>query len=379
MAETIGFVGLGAMGGAMARRLLEAGHPLRVWNRSADKSEPLTRAGAEAAGSPAEAAGRGGIVITMLADDAALEAVTLGETGVLAGLGEGGLHVSMSTVAPASARRLAQVHAERGCAYLAAPVFGRPDVAAAGKLWVLASGAGTARERARPLLEAMGQKVFEFGEDPGAANVVKLAGNFMIVAAVEAMAEAFTFGEKNGIERAALAELFGSTLFACGVYQNYGRMVAAQKPAAGGFRLALALKDVNLALGAAGDSSRADAAREPPARPAAELAGERRRRSRRQPPGTRGLRQRGSEAGRLVDLVDPGAGEAAGRCGLGVAFGIFAGRAFGAGDAGAGADVVDLAEPPVAEPVGDDPDRPAGQFFLAVLIVLGLHLGPLGL
>ena len=254
MPETIGFIGLGAMGGAMAGRLLEAGHRLRVWNRSAGKAEPLLGQGATPAASPAEAA-RGGLVITMLADDQALEAVTLGDAGILAGLGEGGLHVSMSTIAPATARRLAEAHAERGAAYLAAPVFGRPDVAAAGKLWVLASGTDAARERARPLLEAMGQKVFDFGDDPGAANVVKLAGNFLLIAAIEAMAEAFTFGEKNGIERAAMAELFGSTLFACGVYQNYGRAVAAQRPSAGGFRLALALKDVNLALGAAGASA----------------------------------------------------------------------------------------------------------------------------
>jgi 3-hydroxyisobutyrate dehydrogenase-like beta-hydroxyacid dehydrogenase len=253
MAETIGFIGLGAMGQGMARRLLEAGHGIRVWNRTADKAAPLLQAGAKMAASPAEAAPKGGIAITMVADDAALEAVTFGDTGLLAGLGAGGLHVSMSTIAPATARRLAGAHAERGSAYLAAPVFGRPDVAAAGRLWVLASAAAAARERARPLLEVMGQKVFEFGEDPGAANAVKLAGNFLLIAAIEAMAEAFTFGEKNGIDRTALAELFGSTLFACGVYQNYGKTVAAQKPAPGGFRLALALKDVNLVLGAAGE------------------------------------------------------------------------------------------------------------------------------
>jgi 3-hydroxyisobutyrate dehydrogenase-like beta-hydroxyacid dehydrogenase len=255
MPETIGFVGLGAMGSVMAGRLLEAGYRLRVWNRTIAKAEPLLRAGATAAGSPAEAAVRGGIVISMVADDAALEDVTFGEAGLLASFGERGLHVSMSTIAPATARHLAQAHAARGAAYLAAPVFGRPEAAAAGKLWVLASGAAAARERARPLLEAMGQQVFEFGEDPGAANVVKLAGNFLLIAAIEAMAEAYTFGEKNGIDREAMASLFGSTLFACGVYQNYGRAVAAQKPRAGGFRLALALKDVNLALGTAGESA----------------------------------------------------------------------------------------------------------------------------
>ena len=255
MAETIGFIGLGAMGGAMARRLLEAGHPLRVWNRSAAKAEPLLGLGAAAAAtSPAEAA-RGGLVITMLADDQALEAVTSGDAGILVGLGEGGLHVSMSTVAPATARRLAKAHAERGAAYLGAPVFGRPDAAAAGKLWVLQSGASAARERARPLFDVLGQGVFDFGDDPGAANVVKLAGNFLILAAVEALAEAFTLGEKNGIKREALADLFGRTLFACPVYQTYGRAVAAQQPTAGGFRLALALKDVDLALGAAAASA----------------------------------------------------------------------------------------------------------------------------
>jgi 3-hydroxyisobutyrate dehydrogenase-like beta-hydroxyacid dehydrogenase len=211
MPETIGFVGLGAMGGSMAGRLLEAGYRLRVWNRTISKAEPLLRAGAVTAGSPAEAAVRGSIVISMLADDAALEDVTFGEAGLLAGLGERGLHISMSTIAPATARRLAEAHAARGAAYLAAPVFGRPEVAAAGRLWVLASGAAAARERARPLLEAIGQQTFEFGDDPGAANVVKLAGNFLLIAAIEAMAEAYTFGEKNGIDRAAMASLFGST------------------------------------------------------------------------------------------------------------------------------------------------------------------------
>ena len=254
MPETIGFIGLGAMGGAMASRLLEAGHRLRVWNRSPGKAEPLISQGASAAASPAEAA-QGGLVITMLADDRALEAVTSGDAGILAGLGEGGLHVAMSTIAPATARRLAKAHGQRGSAYLGAPVFGRPDAAAAGKLWVLQSGAGAARERARPLFDVLGQGVFDFGDDPGAANVVKLTGNFLILAAIEALAEAFTLGEKNGIKREALADLFGRTLFACPVYQNYGRAVAAQRPTAGGFRLALALKDVDLALGAAAASA----------------------------------------------------------------------------------------------------------------------------
>ena len=160
----------------------------------------------------------------------------------------------MSTISPDTSRELAKLHAKSGGHYLAAPVFGRPEAAAAAKLWICASGPAQAKQAARPLLEAMGQSVRDFGEDPGAANLVKLCGNFMILSAVEAMSEAFALAEKNGIDRAAVAAFFGETLFSCPIYQNYGRIVANRAFEPAGFQLSLGLKDVTLARGAAGSA-----------------------------------------------------------------------------------------------------------------------------
>ena len=154
----------------------------------------------------------------------------------------------MSTIAPATARRLSGHHKAFGASYVAAPVFGRPEAAAARKLWICISGPRAAKERAEPVLKALGQGVFDFGEDPGAANVVKLSGNFMIAAAMEAMAEAFALAQKNGVDRSAVADLFGQTLFACPVYQNYGKTIAQERYSPAGFRLPLGLKDVDLVL-----------------------------------------------------------------------------------------------------------------------------------
>src|SRR5580704_5916696 len=187
MKETIGFIGLGGMGLGMASNLLKAGFGLRVYNRTSEKARPLLERGAVLARSPAEAVEPGGIVVTMVSDDAAVEAVTLGENGFLDRLGEG-IHLSMSTIAPRTARRLADLHRERGARYITSPVFGKPDVAVRAKLWVVTSGDAAARARVRQLQEALSQRVFDFGEDPGAANVIKLAGNFLLGAAVEAMA-----------------------------------------------------------------------------------------------------------------------------------------------------------------------------------------------
>lgn len=249
MSETIGFIGIGNMGAPMARNLLRAGYELKVWNRSADKARALAAEGAEVVASPEQAALAGGIVVSMVADDRAVEETAFGAHGFGTRLADG-VHLSMSTIAPATAQRLASRHAEHGTDYVAAPVFGLPPAAAARKLWICAAGAAAAKARVRPVLEALGQGVFDFGEAPARANVVKLAGNFMIVAAVEAMAEAFTLGEKHGIAPAALAELFGQTLFACPVYQNYGRVVAEGNYRPPRFRLQLGLKDMSLALDA---------------------------------------------------------------------------------------------------------------------------------
>ncbi len=169
-------------------------------------------------------------------------------------LGTDGIHLSMSTVSPATAQKLAQLHQQQGSHYLASPVFGRPDAVVARKLWICLSGNGAAKERVRPMLDKLGQGVFDFGEEAGSANVVKIAGNFLIISAIEAMAEAFTLAEKNGIDRTQIANLFAQTLFACPIYQNYGHAIAQQQYEPAGFKLSLGLKDVTLALQTARES-----------------------------------------------------------------------------------------------------------------------------
>lgn len=248
MNETIGFIGLGGMGSAMAVNLLKAGFGLRVYNRTPEKARPLVGLGAAQADSPAGMAETGGIVVTMLTNDQAVEEVAFGENGFGDALGEGGIHVSMSTISPETSRRLAERHAALGTHYVAAPVFGKPDDAAAQKLWIATSGPEAAKARIRPLLDAMGQGVHDFGEDAGAANVVKLTGNFLLGAAIEAMGEAFTLAQKNGISRQAVYELFTSTLFACPVYQNYGKLIAAEHYQPIGAVPSLIRKDFGLLL-----------------------------------------------------------------------------------------------------------------------------------
>jgi len=254
MAETIGFVGLGNMGAPIARRLIDAGHAVSVYNRSPDKAAPLVEAGARRADAPAGVAAKGGVVFSIVADDAALEQVTRGPDGVLAALGPGGVHVSMSTIAVATARRMEALHAEAGASYLCAPVFGRPPAAAAGKLAIALSGSAAAKGRVAPLLAAFSQNVRDFGDAPGAANVVKLAGNFLIGSAVEALSEACALAEKNGVDRTAFVELLAGSLFDCPVYRIYGEGIAKRQFTPPGFRLALGLKDINLVLAAAADS-----------------------------------------------------------------------------------------------------------------------------
>jgi 3-hydroxyisobutyrate dehydrogenase-like beta-hydroxyacid dehydrogenase len=251
MPETIAVVGLGGMGSGATRRLLETGHRVMVWNRTMEKAMPLVELGAEAAGTPGEAATGAKIVITFVADDKALEEVVLGPEGVAARLGPGAVHLSMSTIAPETGRRLVEAHRQQGGAYVAAPVFGRPDAAAAGQLWIVTSGAAEAKAKARPILEALGQGVHDFGDDPVAAHVVKLAGNFLIAAASEAMAEAYTLGEKCGLDRMQLAEFFGASLFPSRIYQHYGRLIAEHRYEPPGFKLRLGLKDMRLVLGTA--------------------------------------------------------------------------------------------------------------------------------
>ena len=249
--SSVTFIGLGAMGAPMASSVLRSGVALTVYNRSRERAAPLAAAGAKVADSAAAAVAPGGVVITMLANDAALLDVTLGDAGFADRLGAGGLHISMSTVSPETSRHLAAEHAKRGSLWLSAPVFGRPEAAAAQKLWICQSGAADAKARAKPLLEAMGQAIHDFGDEPGAANVVKLSGNFLILSAVEAMAEALTLAEESGIDRQALAGFLGQTVFNCPIYQNYGRILANQTYEPAGFKLELGMKDVRLVRDAA--------------------------------------------------------------------------------------------------------------------------------
>jgi len=255
MSETIGFIGLGNMGLGIASSLLLAGHKLRVYNRTASKASSLVAQGATLFQRPNEVAEPGGIVITMLSDDTALGEIALRDPGFLNMLSPGGIHLSMSTVSPAISRQLATHHSTRNVSYVAAPVFGRPEAAAAAKLWTCVSGEAAAKKRLNPILSAVSQAVFDFGEDPGAANVVKVCGNFLLTAALEAMAEAAVLAEKNGVNRKDLFGMLTQTLFAGPVYQGYGQRLIDQKYETAGFRLSLALKDINLALDTAESSA----------------------------------------------------------------------------------------------------------------------------
>jgi 3-hydroxyisobutyrate dehydrogenase-like beta-hydroxyacid dehydrogenase len=245
----VGFVGLGQMGHAIAGNLLAAGHQLGVWNRSADKADELVAKGARRAANPADAA-MGGVVFTMLADDAALDAVSWGDGGLLSAT-KPVLHVSLSTISPDLAVRLGQAHAGAGGRFLSAPVFGRPDAAAAAKLFVVAAGAAADIDECRPLFDAIGQRTFVVGEEPRMANVVKLCGNFMIMASVEALAESLTLAAKNGVERSALLEVLTETLFGGLVHRNYGKMLVEESYRPAGFAAPLGLKDMRLVNGVA--------------------------------------------------------------------------------------------------------------------------------
>jgi 3-hydroxyisobutyrate dehydrogenase-like beta-hydroxyacid dehydrogenase len=246
MSKTIGFIGLGKMGEPMARNLLRAGYKLRVYNRTSAKAQALAGEGAEVVATLRDVVEPDGIVVSMVANDHALEEVVLGENGIGKVLGPGGIHLSMSTVSPQTAQKLSAHHQKQGATYLAAPVFGRPEAAAAKKLWICLAGDGKAKERAKPILEALGQDIFDFGDKPEAANVVKLAGNFLVGSAIEAMAEAYTFAEKNGVSREKVADVFSQTFLACPIYQNYGKVIATQEYQPAGFKVSLGLKDANL-------------------------------------------------------------------------------------------------------------------------------------
>jgi 3-hydroxyisobutyrate dehydrogenase-like beta-hydroxyacid dehydrogenase len=246
----VGFIGLGHMGSGMAANLVRAGHELTVYNRTAEKRRPLLELGAREAPTVAEACS-GEVVITMLADDSALRRLALGEEGIIDKLRPGATHVSMSTVSVELTRDLTQAHTQAGQQFLAAPVFGRPDMAAAAKLFIVAAGSLEAIRLCQPLFDSMGQRTFPFGTEPAAASLVKLAGNFMIAATLETLGEALTLVGKGGIEPRAFVDLLTSTLFPAPAYRTYGALIAESRFQPAGFAAPLGHKDVRLLLAAA--------------------------------------------------------------------------------------------------------------------------------
>lgn len=246
----VGFIGLGRMGAGMAANLLKAGHDVTVYNRTPAKAQTLIAQGAKAAASVSEAC-RGDAVVTMLANDEAVESVVLGRDGVIASLPAGALHVSSSTISVALAQRLAEEHTKAGQHFVAAPVFGRPEVAAAGQLFVLAAGEPAAIEAAAPLLEAIGQKTFVISNTPKAANLVKLSGNFLIASVIEALGEALSLIAHGNIDQRQYLEILTSTLFDAPVYKTYGGLIVSGRFEPAGFAAPLGQKDIRLLLAAA--------------------------------------------------------------------------------------------------------------------------------
>jgi 3-hydroxyisobutyrate dehydrogenase-like beta-hydroxyacid dehydrogenase len=253
-AMDIGFIGLGKMGHGMAANLVTAGHTVTVYNRTPAKAEALAAQGAMQAHTVAEACG-GEVVITMLADDAAVEEVVFGEQGVLASLAPGATHVSSSTISVDLSRRLTAAHRAAEQHYVAAPVFGRPEAAAAAKLFVIAGGAPERLEALVQVFDAIGQRTFVVSEQPHAANLVKLSGNFLIASMIESLGEVIALVGKAGVDPQQYVDILTSTLFNAPVYRTYGGLIAQQEFEPAGFAAALGLKDVRLALAAAEELS----------------------------------------------------------------------------------------------------------------------------
>lgn len=246
----VGFIGLGNMGMPMARNVLKAGHELKVYNRTVSRAETLRAEGAQVAASPAEAATGVEAVITMLSDDRALEDVVFAGN-LLGALPQGAIHLSMSTVGAPTSRKLAETHAKHHQVYVAAPVFGRPDAAAAAKLFIVAAGPNEAVRKCEPLLSAIGQNTFVAGEDPVRANVVKLSGNFLLACVIESLGEAVALVRKYGVDPEQYVQFLTSSLFSAPAYKVYGDVIAKEKYRPAAFRVELGLKDVRLAKNAA--------------------------------------------------------------------------------------------------------------------------------
>jgi 3-hydroxyisobutyrate dehydrogenase-like beta-hydroxyacid dehydrogenase len=243
----IGFIGLGHMGSSMAENLLMTGHELTLFNRTPGKLRALAQLGAREAIDIADAC-HGEVVITMLADDNAVAKIAFADDGLIASLPAGAIHISMSTISVGLSRRLAQAHARAGQRYVAAPVFGRPDMAAAGRLFIIAGGDPASVDVCQPLFDALGQKTSRIGAEPSAANLVKLTGNFLQAAVIEALGEAVALIGKAGIDRRAYVELLTSTVFTAPAYKIFGPLIADGRYEPAAFAAPLGFKDIRLAL-----------------------------------------------------------------------------------------------------------------------------------
>jgi 3-hydroxyisobutyrate dehydrogenase-like beta-hydroxyacid dehydrogenase len=246
----IGFIGLGRMGSAMAANLIKAGFDVTVFNRSSQKAEPLVQMGARLATSIAEAS-QVDVVMTMLANDSAVGAAVLGKGGVVESLPAGAVHVSMSTISVALADELAQAHIRAGQRFVAAPVFGRPDAAAAAKLFIVVGADPATLAVCQPLFDVLGQKTFPVGNVPQVANLIKLSGNFLIASVMEAMGEAIALVSKAGVDPNSYVELLTSTIFPAPIYRTYGNLIASSQFVPAGFLAPLGYKDIRLTLAAA--------------------------------------------------------------------------------------------------------------------------------
>lgn len=251
----VGFIGLGTMGSGMARNLVKAGHSLVVYNRTRSRVEELRAMGAVVAGTPGEAATGVEVLITMLADDNAVEDSLFGPGRALQTLPADAIHLGMSTISVVLSHRLAGAHGEKQQYYIAAPVFGRPDAAAAGKLFIVASGPSNQIERCQALFDVMGQKTYVIDEEPATANIVKLTGNFLITTAIESLAEALAVVRKAKVDPDKFLEIITGSLFAAPVFRNYGGMIAKGQFEPVGFKLPLGFKDNRLILALAEETS----------------------------------------------------------------------------------------------------------------------------
>ncbi|SFV32366.1 NAD(P)-dependent oxidoreductase [Hyphomicrobium facile] len=245
----VGFIGLGHMGSGMAANLLKAGHDVTVYNRTHAKSDALASKGAKVALTPGDAS-KGDAVFTMLANDRALEEVVYQDHGLLASLKPGAVHISSSTISVALSKKLADDHGRQDQRYVAAPVFGRPDAAAAAKIFVVAAGKSDTLNSVSPLLDAVGQRTFTISDQPEAANIVKLSGNFLIATVIESLGEAMALVGKAGVDKHQYLEVLTSTLFGAPIYKTYGTLLADAKFQPAGFAAPLGLKDIELALAA---------------------------------------------------------------------------------------------------------------------------------